>query len=92
MLTDSKGQTAALPLSTDSGLYPLINAIPWRAGFLDSTDPSEVLFRRFELPLAEFVFVNPDFDRMAIAEIGFVFDRSGKGAIIIDDLLVTRTQ
>jgi len=92
VLTDSNGQTAALPLSTDSGLYPLINAIPWRAGFLDSTAPSEVLFRRFELPLAEFVFANPDFDRMAIAEISFVFDRSGKGAIIIDDLLVTRAQ
>lgn len=91
-LTDGNGQTATLPLSTDSGLYPLINAVPRRAGFLDSTDPTEVLYRRFELPLAEFVFANPDFDRTSIATISFVFDRSEKGAIIIDDISMTQDQ
>lgn len=90
-LTDSGGQTAALPLSTDSGLYPLINAIPRRAGFLDSTDPTEVLYRRFEIPLSEFVFANPDFDRSSIVAISFEFDQSAKGAIIIDDISITRS-
>jgi len=47
------------------------------------------LYRRFEIPLSEFVFANPDFDRSSIATISFVFDRSTKGAIIIDDLSIT---
>ena len=57
-LTDGNGRQASILLSTDSGLYPLINAIPRRAGFLDSTEPTEVLYRRFEWPLSLFSFVN----------------------------------
>ena len=69
------------------GLYPLINAIPRRAGFLDSTEPTEVLYRRFEWPMSLFEFANPEFDASQVARIGFVFDQSPKGAIIVDDIL-----
>lgn len=86
-LTDAGGQTASLLLSSDSGLYPLINAIPRRAGFLDSTEPTEVLYRRFEWPMSLFEFANPEFDASQVARIGFVFDQSPKGAIIVDDIL-----
>jgi len=92
VLTDSAAATASLPLSHDSVLYPLVNAIPRRAGFLDSSDPTEVLFRRFEFPIADFTAVNAQFDAMSIAQISFVFDRSKKGAIIIDDLSITNTE
>jgi len=88
-LVDTYGNRAALPLSHDSGLYPLVNAIPRRAGFLDSTEPTEILFRRFELSLADFAATNPDFAPSAIVELRFVFDRSEKGAIIIDDISVS---
>lgn len=91
-LTDSNGNKAALPLSSDSGLYPLINATPRRAGFLDSADPTEVLFRRFEIPLQAFTATNPDFDAESIERVGFVFDRSKKGAIIVDDISLTHSQ
>jgi len=89
VLTDSTGTTALLPLSHDSVLYPKINAIPRRAGFLDSSDPTEVLFRRFEFPVSAFEVTNAAFDATSITQISFVFDRSEKGAIIIDDLSIT---
>jgi hypothetical protein len=87
-LTDVNGRRASLLLSADSGLYPLINAVPRRAGFLDSTEPTEVLYRRFEWPLSLFEFANPDFDASLISSIAFVFDQSPKGAIIVDDILI----
>lgn len=88
-LTDAAGNTATLPLSHDSMLYPQINALPRRAGFLDSAEPSEVLFRRFELPLDQFVATSPRFEQASIARISFIFDRSTKGAVIMDDLSIT---
>ncbi len=89
VLTDQSGQTASLPLSHDSVLYPQINALPRRASFLDSSEQTEVLFRRFEFPFADFAATNAEFDANAIEQISFVFDGSEKGAIIIDDLSVT---
>ena len=91
-LTDAAGHTATAPLSADSELYPLINAIPRRAKFLDDTKPTEILFRRFELPLADFVPASGDFNPTEIAQIRFVFDRSRKGAIILDGISVGSNQ
>jgi len=87
-LTDANGKYAAVPLSYDSALYPLINAVPRRASFLDAAESTEVLFRRFELPLTAFAEASPGFDRHAIRKISFVFDRSEKGAIIIDNVSI----
>ena len=87
-LTDSTGITAQLPLSHDSGLYPLIRAIPRRAAFLDSTDPTEVLFRRFEYPLSEFTASSGSFDSSSLSRIRFIFDDSPRGALILDNISV----
>ena len=84
-VADSSGFVASLPLSFDSPLYPLINAVTRRASFLEGEERTEILFRRFELPLGEFGIVNSN----EIARITFRFDRSKRGAIIIDDLSVT---
>jgi hypothetical protein len=91
-LTDRSGISVSLPLSHDSVLYPQVQAIPRRASFLDGADTAEVLFRRFELPIADFAATNPAFDPAALAQISFVFDRSKKGAIIIDDLSITNRE
>ena len=91
-LVDRNGQSASLPLSHDEALYPLVQAVPRRASFLDANDPEEILFRRFALPIDDFVTVNPSFDPAFLATISFIFDRAEKGAIIIDDLSLTRNQ
>lgn len=90
VVTDTTGVSASLPLSHDSPLYPQINAVPGRAGFLDSTEPTEVLFRRFEFPLDDFAVANPGIDLASLGKISFVFDRSPRGAVIIDDLSITK--
>lgn len=88
VLTDTKGARSSLPLSHDEALYPQVQAIPRRASFLDGTDESEVLFRRFEFALADFVAAEPGLDPAALASIEFVFDRSPRGAIIVDDISI----
>jgi hypothetical protein len=82
------GQTNSFPLSSDSGLYPLINAVPRRAGFLDSSDPTEILFRRFEFPINPAQGAEPGTEPIGLTRISFVFDRSPKGAIIVDDISI----
>jgi dienelactone hydrolase len=85
-LTDAAGNVATVPLSVDSQLYPLLKAIPGRAEFLDDTQPTEILFRRFELPLASFTSAAAEFNQNWIAQIRFIFDRTAKGAIILDNI------
>ena len=88
-LVDRAGQSASLPLSHDEVLYPLVQAVPRRASFLDGNEPEEILFRRFALPINDFVAANPAFDPAALASISFIFNRAEKGAIMIDDLSLT---
>jgi pimeloyl-ACP methyl ester carboxylesterase len=92
VLTDAAGVSASLPLSHDSVLYPQIKAVPTRAGFLDSTEPTEVLFRRFEFPLDDFAEANSQIDLTTLTRVSFIFDRSTKGAIIVDDLSIANAE
>jgi hypothetical protein len=87
-LVDGQGNRANSLLSADSKLYPLIKGIPYRAKFLDSTEPEEVLFRRFEIPINEFQLVSTEFDSSTISQINFIFDQVAKGAIIIDSISI----
>ncbi len=91
-LVDQDGQTVSLPLSHDEPLYPLVQAVPRRASFLDPEEPEEILFRRFTFPIDDFVALDPSFDPASVVMINFIFDRSDKGAIIVDDLSFTRIQ
>jgi hypothetical protein len=63
-----------------------VRAIPGRAEFLDDTQPTEILFRRFELPLANFTSAGAEFNQNWISQIRLLFDRSAKGAIILDSI------
>jgi hypothetical protein len=69
-----------------------VRAVPRRARFLESEDETEVLFRRFELPIAAFTARNPELDTASISRISFVFDGSSRGAIVIDDLSFSMTR
>lgn len=91
-LSDRNGISVSLPLSHDAALYPQVQAIPHRASFLNGADTVEVLFRRFELPVADFVAANPALDPAALDRVSFIFDRSTKGAIIVDDLSITNAE
>ncbi|MGF1454404.1 MAG: hypothetical protein ACFB6R_03395 [Alphaproteobacteria bacterium] len=86
ILYDADGRQAALPLSTDRRLYPAIKAHTRRLQMLSDTDTSEIVMRRFALPLSAFRAVNPDLDPARISGVTFRFDKSPRGAIILDDI------
>jgi dienelactone hydrolase len=83
---DAAGHEARLPLSHDQLLYPQVRAATRRLPILDSAKASEVVMRRFRLPLSDFAAANPAFDPARIQVIRFDFDRSPRGAIVLDDL------
>lgn len=86
-LEDGAGNTASAKLSADSPLYPLVEALPRRAGFLDDTDATERIFRRFELPIKAFE-ASPQFNAQAVRAIEFLFDQSPAGAIAVDYIAI----
>jgi len=40
----------------------------------------------FEIPLADFVKVNPGFNPEELHQVAFVFDRTAKGVVVLDDI------
>ncbi len=86
VVRDLDGEEARLPVSTDQALFPAVEAHTRRVQSLSSTATSEIVMRRFALPLADFQDDNPDFDPARISSVRFVFDRSPRGAVLIDDI------
>ncbi len=84
VVSDAAGQTARLPLSHDQLLYPQIRGEPYRGGFRGHD--SELVMRRYRFALRDFLAVNPHLDLGHLEEIRFVFDRSRRGAIALDDV------
>jgi dienelactone hydrolase len=88
VLRDGNGREARLPLSHDQALYPLVRAVPRRASFLDDNDPTEILFRRYEFPLDDFLADGTQLELDDLSMISFVFDGSAQGAIVLDDISI----
>ena len=47
---------------------------------------SELVFQVFDLPLADFAEVNPLFDPAELRTVRFVFDRTRRRVIVLDDV------
>jgi dienelactone hydrolase len=85
VLRDASGREASLPLSHDQLLYPQLKGDPYR-GRVASGPRSEPLMRRFALPLRDFLASTPQLDLDHLKAIVLVFDRSDRGAIVLDDV------
>jgi hypothetical protein len=83
IVSDAKGRSARLPLSHDQLLYPQIKGETRRLAAMNSTPPSEIVFRRYRFPLADFRRQNPTLDLVHLRSVGFVFDHSRSGAIAL---------
>jgi hypothetical protein len=79
---------ARLPLSHFALLQPQIEFYTRKARLLESRDaqPGEIIFQSYEFPLADFQATNPQFDPGQLVEIGFVFDRSQRGVVVLDEI------
>jgi hypothetical protein len=85
-VSDAHGVRARVPLSADSPLYPQVKGQPRRLAILNAEPSSEIVLRRFSLPLRAFAAANPRLDLRRLREIRFVFDRSSRGVIALDDV------
>ena len=84
-ITDQAGQSARLPLSH---IMPLQPALPYRMfkpPLLVSFE-SEPVFATFAVPLADFAARNYAINLATIREVSFIFDRSTRGELFIDDI------
>lgn len=86
VVTDQTGASAVLPLSHYSALQPKIKVQVAKAAFMNPNADSEVVFQSFEFALADFSKVNPAFDAEKLNRVAFVFDRTPKGVVILDDI------
>lgn len=84
--TDENGAEAALPLSHFSALQPIIKVQVTKAPFMSRHKDSEVVFQSFEFPLIDFKEANPAFDPAKLRKVTFVFDRTPKGVVVLDDI------
>jgi hypothetical protein len=86
------GVSVGLPLSLFRSVTPVLRSRFTK--FWDEEklygDDYERTLQRYELPLSEFIQSNPEIDPKNIETIRFVFDRTEKGVIILDDIGFSR--
>lgn len=59
-----------------------------KAAWLSDEKPSELVFDAFEMPLSAFREATPGLDPSRLRAVRFIFDRTVKGVIVLDDLAI----
>jgi dienelactone hydrolase len=85
---DASGRTSRLPLGRFRPLQPQVEARVAKAAWMASEKPSELVFDSFELPLAAFREAAPQLDPSSLRAVRFLFDRTEKGVVVLDDLAI----
>ncbi len=85
-MTDASGETVSFPLSQFSALQRELNVRIWKSQFITNEDESENVFQTFSYPLSDLIKDNPSFDLSTLQRIDFVFDKSPKGVVMIDNI------
>jgi len=81
-VTDSTGASARVPLSSYAFLQPQLESQILKAKYMNSTANSEVVYQTFEFPVAVFKGVDP----AKLHTIRWIFNRSEKGVVILDNV------
>jgi len=88
-LCDGDGNCAGLPLSTIGPVHP---ALPVRLAKWEWLEKkriekfSERILQTYEMPIQHFIDGNLSFEPSRLESIRFLFDRSDKGSIMLDDI------
>lgn len=90
ILEDIHGQRLQFPLSQFSALQREIEVRVWKADFISGDSSSENVFQTFRFPLATLQKEFNGFDVSQIVSLHFVFDKTLKGVIIVDDIGFTK--
>lgn len=85
-LCDKSGNTAELPLSY---FHPLQNALKTQMikfPFTGLSSNSEPVFQKFIFSMNDFKKVNSKFNENELAKISFIFNKTKKGTVLLDDV------
>jgi len=87
-LEDVAGTRARIALSEIGGLEGAEQVTLWTSAFLEASRPlpTQLPLRTFDLPLARLLDVAPTANLTRLRAIRFVFDRSVRGNILLDDI------
>jgi dienelactone hydrolase len=87
-IEDGGGRTARLSLGRFRPLQPQIESQVPKAAWFSTEKTSELVFDNVEMPLDAFAKAAPGLDPARLRAIRFLFDRSEKGVIVLDDLAI----
>jgi dienelactone hydrolase len=94
-LRDASGETASVALSRYGPVrHPLEMRILRRRDVEDDRYPQrwELILQGYSIPLVDFTRENPALDLGGLSSIGFVFDRTVAGEVVMDDLGFSRPE
>lgn len=83
---DAMGHSVDFPLSQFSALQRKIETQIWKSAFIFNSRESELVFQTFSYPLTQISQHNPDFDINNLSRIRFVFNKSSKGAVVLESI------
>lgn len=86
VLKDSLGTQVVFQLSDFSGLQREIKTSLSKIDHLEGKFQSEKVFQLFAFPVKQMLEKNPSFKPTSIASIHFLFDRTERGLIVIDNI------
>jgi len=85
-MEDYDGHNIQFPLSSFSYLQPKLKVILMKTDFLDNNNQSENVFKLFKFPLKKLIDKKLNFDYRNIKNIRFIFNKTKKGVVIIDNI------
>ncbi|MCE5172716.1 MFS transporter [Paenibacillus profundus] len=83
---DKNGNQASLPLSHISKLLPSIEGKLLKRPFANFGQTKEPVFQNFSFQFNDFKQVNPRFNPQQVRTVGFEFDKTEKGTVLINNI------
>ncbi|HSG47481.1 MAG TPA: hypothetical protein VLA43_06715 [Longimicrobiales bacterium] len=90
---DAAGRTARVPLSRYGPIRRPLEITIWRRRDQEReafADRSEMVLQGFDIPLSDFLEVEPRLEPWTLRAVRLVFDRAVAGEVVVDDLGLSR--
>lgn len=85
-LMDKQGQSISFPLSDFSPLPKILKVRVMKDDFIFDDPQSESIFQSFVFPMESYLAEHPEFDIASLKSIRFVFNKTEKGLLILDNV------
>ena len=85
-VSDKNGNTAVLPLSRFEPLQEILKSKMLKKPFSNISSEGEAVFQKYIFRLQDFKKVNPKFTPEGLIRVSFIFDKTKKGIVLLDDV------